>query len=259
MDFNGKVVLVTGASSGIGAAIALKFSSYGAKLAIVGRNEKKLKAVSTKFEENYKEKPFVITADVTKDDDVKRIVSDVVKHFGKIDVLVNNAGKADFQSILSDKAMAVYDDIMATNLRSAVFITHLAAPHLVKTKGNIINISSIASTGVLHPKNFPYCTSKAGLDHFTRAVAFELSQYGVRVNVVNPGPVLTDFMDNMGLPKDEQEKLTTALMSSTTLSRISQPEEIADLVLFLASDMAKSITGVSYVIDNGALLKGSGF
>lgn len=254
MDFTGKAVLVTGASSGIGAAIAIKFAEHGANVTIVGRNKSKLDSVMEKCSQNGRT-AIQIVADVTKDDDARKIVNETIKCFGKLDVLINNAGIATTVSILNENAINVFDRVMATNLRSAVYITNLAAPHLVETKGNIINISSIASIVPLAKEYFAYATSKACLDHFTRCVALELAASGVRVNSINPGPVRTDIVENSGIPSAYKATILENMRKATALDRIADPEEIADLALFLASAKARSITGSTYVSDNGALLK----
>uniref|UniRef100_A0A2A4JIH1 Short-chain dehydrogenase n=1 Tax=Heliothis virescens TaxID=7102 RepID=A0A2A4JIH1_HELVI len=248
MSFKDKVVIVTGSSSGIGAAIAIKFAEEGAKVAIVGRNQEKLNNVAKKCG-----KPLVLVADVTKDEDAKKIVDETVRVFGKLDILVNNAGIGGSVSIQAENAMEIFDKLMNTNLRSVVYITHLATPHLVKTKGNIVNMSSVAALRAFAKETFSYSTSKAALDHFSRAVALELASDGVRVNVVNPGPVRTDAFENMGANKEQQEAIFKSMRDTTALKRISDPHETADLVLFLASDKAKAITGSSYVSDNGVL------
>ena len=250
MSLLNKVALVTGASSGIGAAIAAKFAKEGAKVAIIGRNTVKLNNVAKECSN-----PLVIAADVTKEEDAKRLVNETVKHFGKLDILVNNAGIGGTASILSEDAMASFDKIMATNLRSAVHLTHLTAPHLLKTKGNIINISSVAALTLLGKGSYAYCASKAGLDHFSRSIAQELASKGIRVNTVNPGPVRTDIVKNFGATGELEELIFKQMQQATLLKRVSDPEEIADLVLFLASDKARGITGSSFVSDNGALLK----
>lgn len=255
MSFQNKVVLVTGASSGIGAATAIAFAAQGARVSMVGRNETKLACVA-KICEQKGSKPLVIAADVTKDADAKRIINDTVKHYGNLDVLVNNAGIFTPTSIFSSDALEGFDRIMTTNLRSIVQLTHLAVPHLVKSKGNIVNVSSIVALGILFDQSFAYSTSKAGVDHFTRAVALELSKHGVRVNTVNPGPVKTDITQNAGMPKDQEEVMMAAVAKSTPLQRMGEPEEIADLIMFLASNKARSITGSTFVSDNGSLLKG---
>ncbi|CAH0586842.1 unnamed protein product [Chrysodeixis includens] len=243
MSFNDKVVLVTGGSSGIGAAIAIEFSAAGAKVCITGRDAKKLDNIAKKCKN-----PLAIVADVTIEKNLKKIVEETVKHFGKLDILINNAGMALSASIISENAMEVFDTVMNTNLRSTVYLTHLAAPHIIKTKGNIINISSICGMIVLGPGMFAYNASKAGMDHFTRSVAAELASSGVRVNSINPGPVRSDGMINAG------EATMQFLTQLTALKRISETKEIADLVLFLASEKAKGITGSIFVTDNGTLI-----
>lgn len=250
MEFNDKVVIVTGASSGIGAATAIEFSALGAKVTMVGRNETKLTEVAKKCKD-----PLVIIADVTKDDDVKRIINDTIARYGKLDILVNNAGMAIPGGILSENAMEVFDKVMAANLRSSVYLTHLAAPHIIKTKGNIINISSICALIVLSKGIAAYHTAKAALDHFTRSVAAELAPSGVRVNVVNPGPVKSDFARNCGLNEEQLVVAAENITKRTALGRRSEPIEMADIILFLASDKAKAITGASFLADNGILVK----
>lgn len=249
MSFKNKVVLITGASSGIGAATAVTFAKNGANVVLVGRNEQKLQKVKEECSKTGNV-PLVVTADVCNDDDVNRIISETIEKFGKINVLVNNAGKIGFDGILSDHIMLEFDSIMKTNLRAAVYITHLAAPYLIKTKGNIINISSVAGkrTSKLHPM-VSYASSKAALDHFTRNVAAELASYGVRVNLISPGPVKTDILVNAGIDSSIDD-----IGKVMPLGRISDSQEIADLVLFLASDKAKAITGSDYITDNGAML-----
>lgn len=250
MSFSNKVVLVTGGSSGIGAASAILFAKEGANVAIVGRNEDKLKNIADKCEE-FGKRPLVVLADVSKDEDAKRIIKETVDAFEKIDVLVNSAGMTKFGSILDGKILEVYDEVMSVNLRSIIHLTALAAPYLVKTKGNIVNVSSTG--GVLVPsvpQFIPYCVSKAGLEHFTRGAALELSTAGVRVNAIRPGPVRTDMIENSGFPGTWD-----TFKARTALNRVAEAEEIADLIMFLASDKAKSVTGSVYTSDNGYLLR----
>ncbi|KAI5651575.1 enoyl-(Acyl carrier protein) reductase domain-containing protein [Phthorimaea operculella] len=248
MSFNNKVVLVTGASSGIGAAAAILFAKEGANVSMVGRNQKKLDAVAEKVAAAGKA-PLVINADVSKDDDAKRIITETVTKFGKMDVLVNNAGFVRYGSILDGKILESYDAIMSVNLRAVINLTTLAAPHLVSTKGNIVNISSAASFTTPKDSTFiAYYVSKHALDHFTRGAALELSSKGIRVNSVNPGPVETDFMENANTSVNWDDVKTI-----TPLKRVSSPEEVAELISFLAGEKARGITGSCYLIDNGAL------
>ncbi|XP_026328407.1 uncharacterized protein LOC113236511 [Hyposmocoma kahamanoa] len=255
MSFKSKVVLVTGGSSGIGAAAAIKFAEEGAKVSMVGRNEKKLQNVSDKCKKAGSI-PLVINADVTKDEDVKRIISDTIKHYGRLDILVNNAGTCIPSSILAPNAVQTFDSLMALNLRSAIYLTNLAAPYIVESKGNIINISSVAALRPFEDEvGFAYCTSKAGLDHFTRCVALELAPKGVRVNSINPGPVRTDIAKRYFTDESKEQEMWESAKKMTPLNRISEPEEIGDLILYLASEKARSITGAVYAIDNGYLMK----
>ncbi|CAH2267572.1 jg11861 [Pararge aegeria aegeria] len=249
MDFNNKVVLVTGASSGIGASVAIAFSAAGAKVVMVGRNETKLKTVAAKCKD-----PLVVIADMTKDDDVKRIMDQTIKKFGQLDILINNAGLSSPGPLMeSENTMRSYDLIFSTNVRGLVHMTSVAAPHLVKTKGNIVNISSVAA--IITP-NFKgttnYYVSKAAVNHFGLCAAAELAPYGIRVNTISPGPVKTDFIANAKLDADYE-----FIKTKTALNRITEPEEIADLVLFVASDKAKGITGSNFLSDNGMLVKRS--
>ncbi|KAJ0172869.1 hypothetical protein K1T71_011045 [Dendrolimus kikuchii] len=248
MSYTNKVVLITGGSSGIGAGAAILFAREAAKVAIVGRNETKLSKTAAECEK-FGNKPLVIVADVTKD--AKRIIDETIAAFGKIDVLINNAGISRPGCIADGKLIESYDALMDTNLRSAMNMTMLAAPHLKTTKGNIINISSVG--GHRPPKSqlfTAYGVSKAALNHFTKAAAIELAPSGVRVNAVSPGPVKTDLIENSGSAASWD-----VFKSATLFGRVAEPEEIAELLLFLAGDKAKSITGSNYVSDNGYLLK----
>ncbi|CAG9791690.1 unnamed protein product [Diatraea saccharalis] len=249
MSFADKVVIVTGSSAGIGAAAAVAFCSAGARVALVGRNQSNLAAVAARCAP-HPHRPLVLDADVSDDDDAERIVQTTIQHFGKIDVSVNNAGIAKFGSISDGTIMDTYDEVMNTNLRAAVHLTALAAPHLIATKGNVVNVSAIGGTSAPKPPFHAYCVSKAALNRFTRGAAAELAPFGVRVNAISPGPVRTDIIKNAGFPASWD-----AFAARTALERVSEPEEVADLVLFLASEKAKGITGSNYVTDNGMLLK----
>ncbi|XP_063539065.1 3-oxoacyl-[acyl-carrier-protein] reductase FabG-like [Cydia strobilella] len=258
MSFSGKVVLVTGASSGIGAATAILFSKEGASVAIVGRNETKLGNVAQKCKQ-LGAQPLVIRADVSNEKEASTIIEKTVDHFGKLDVLVNNAGIIRKASVADSNSLKIYDEVMNTNMRSIVQLTSLAAPFLVATKGNIVNVSSVASTKLLEGLT-AYCVSKAGLDHFTRCAALDLAASGVRVNSVNPGPVRTDLAENgdlmnLMMPGAGDAAWWEYMKTMTALNRVGEPEEIADVIAFLASDKARSITGSTYVSDNGHTLK----
>ncbi|CAH0595532.1 unnamed protein product [Chrysodeixis includens] len=250
MNFKNKVVLITGGSSGIGAATAELFAKEGADIAIVARNEVKLKNTAEKCEK-LGAKVLIIKADVAIDSDLKTIVKKTIDEFDKIDVLVNNAGILTKGTIEDENLIETFDRTINTNLRSPIYLTNLAVPYLIKTKGNVINISSVLGSSTLgNPQRLSYCVSKAGLDHFTRAAALQLTSSGVRVNTVSPGVTRTDVLSNAGIQISWEDAA-----KFYKIDRVSEPEEIGALILFLASDKARSITGANYCIDNGALLK----
>ncbi|XP_026740273.1 uncharacterized protein LOC113502785 [Trichoplusia ni] len=250
MSFKNKMVLITGGSSGIGAATAELFAKEGADVAIVGRNEEKLKNTAEKCVK-LGAKVLIIKADVAVDSDLKTIIPKTIDRFNKLDVLVNNAGILTAATIEDENLMGTFDKTINTNLRSTVYLTNLAVPYLIKTKGNIINISSILGVSTLgKPERLSYCVSKAGMDHFTRSAALQLTSSGVRVNTVSPGSTRTDIATNAGVQSSWED---TA--KRFNIERVSEPEEIGDLIVFLASDKARSITGSNFYIDNGTLLK----
>lgn len=200
MSFKDKVILVTGASSGIGAEIARHFATLGGKVAIVGRNEKRLNEVAQEIGASA---ALAIVADVVTD--TERIINETIKHFGQLDVLVNNAG------VLGQGNLATYTDeefnrIFDTNVRGVIKLTQLAVPHLEKTKGNIVNMSSVA--GLRPMKNvLSYCISKAALDQFTQCTALDLADKHIRVNSVNPAFVRTPILQTVGVPEEAVDGL----------------------------------------------------
>lgn len=253
-DLNDKVFLITGASSGIGAGISIYLSKHTtAKLALVGRKEKNLKRISLYCEKSRGLTPLAIIADITEDSEAERVVNEAVEHFGKIDVLVNNAGVIGMGGIKNSE-MEIYDKVMNTNMRSVYLLTKLTTPHLIQTKGAIINISCIAGS---KPSTMAlaYNVSKAALDHFTKCVALELAPDGVRVNSVSPGFVNSNLLKDIGLSTDQLEIFVKNVVGNMPLKKAVENGEIAALIAFLASDNAKSITGSNYVIDGGSTLR----
>ncbi|KAF8774196.1 Tropinone reductase 2 like protein [Argiope bruennichi] len=250
--FTGKVALITGASSGIGAGTAVLFASLECKLSVVGRNSQNLdKVIDDCKKAGAKEGDILkLIADVSKEDDLKRIVDSTVNHFGKLDILVNNAGILQNGTVESG-SLQVFDDVMGINVRSVYLLSHLAIPHLKKTKGNIVNVSSIAGL-----KSFPgiaaYCMSKAAVDQLTRCAALELASDGVRVNAVNPGVIVTEIHKRGGMSKEDYAKFLEHCKETHALGRPGTVDEVAQSIAFLASDNTASfITGVTLPIDGG--------
>ncbi|XP_011252032.1 uncharacterized protein LOC105248759 isoform X2 [Camponotus floridanus] len=246
MSFAGKVVLITGASSGIGAATAVHLAQLGASLSISGRNKDNLNKVA---EQCGKSKPFIVTGELTNETDVKNIIDLTIKHYGKLDVLINNAGILESGSIEST-SLEQYDNVFNINVRSVYQLTALAVPHLIKTKGNIVNVSSV--TGLRSfPNCLAYCMSKAALDQFTRCIALELGPKQVRVNAVNPGVVITNLHRSSGMDEEQLKTFFEHAKETHILGRPGDVTEVAKSIAFLASDDATFITGATLPVDGG--------
>jgi NAD(P)-dependent dehydrogenase (short-subunit alcohol dehydrogenase family) len=247
-SFEGKSVIVTGATSGIGHAVARAFRSNGARVAAIGRNQV---ALDDRYATDGNE-VLRISADVTDSEVMRHVIEDVIRTFGRLDVLVNAAGHISSGTI-ENTELGAWDALMNVNLRAPFRLMQLCTPHLIETKGNIVNISSV--TGL---RSFPgvlaYCVSKAGLDQLTRCAALELAAKGVRVNAVNPGVVVTEIHKRGGMNEEDYAKFLEHSRTTHPLGRVGSPSEIADLVLFLASEKASWITGATYSIDGGRAL-----
>lgn len=247
MSFTGKVILITGASSGIGAATAKHFAGLGATLALTGRNMENLKQVASDC--STKSIPLLLTGDITNEKDNQSIVNKTIEHFGKLDILVNNAGILESGSI-ENTSLEQYDRVMNTNVRSLYQLTMLAIPHIIKTKGNIVNVSSVNGIRAF-PGVLSYCISKAAVDQFTRCVALELAPKEVRVNCVNPGVTVTELHKRSGMNAEQYEAFLKRTQDTHALGRPGKPEEVARAIAFLASSDASFITGASIPVDGG--------
>jgi NAD(P)-dependent dehydrogenase (short-subunit alcohol dehydrogenase family) len=244
----GKVVIVTGASSGIGRATALLFAKNGSNVIAVGRNEKELGVLRDQAQ-GKKGSIKVHLADIRENTQVERLVNDTVQNFGQIDVLVNSAGIIMNGSI-ENTTLDDWDKMMDINLRSVFFMMQKCIPHLEKTKGNIVNVSSVSGTRSF-PNVLAYCVSKAGVDQLTRCSALELAPKGIRVNAVNPGVVVTNLHKRGGMADEEYQKFLKNSKTTHPLGRAGEAKEVADLIYFLASEKASWITGATYEIDGG--------
>uniref|UniRef100_A0A914VTE0 Uncharacterized protein n=1 Tax=Plectus sambesii TaxID=2011161 RepID=A0A914VTE0_9BILA len=257
--FDEKVVIITGASSGIGQATAVLFAKRGASIAITGRSEKNLQATRDLAIKagGTDDKILLIVADVTKEEDTKRIIDETVKKFGQLDVLVNNAGGGTLEGFNDshfNQPLKVYDYVNNLNMRSVIALCQEAIPHLKKTKGNIVNVSSIGSSRPM-PGYTYYQVAKASLDHLNRCLAVALGPEGVRVNNVNPGIIRTNFNQAMGVPDETVKKLEDAWVKpNVPLRRPGEPIEIATTIAFLASDEASYITGQMIIADGGTCI-----
>ena len=250
-SFADKVVLVTGSTSGIGHAVALRFAQASARIVALGRDQYALSTVKSELEQLGTE-ALTITVDITSEDGVRVALDEAIEKFGRLDVLVNAAGHISNGSI-ENTSLAAWDAMMNVNLRAVFQLMQFATPHLISTRGNVVNISSV--TGL---RSFPgvlaYCVSKAGLDQLTRCAALELAPKGVRVNAVNPGVVITEIHKRGGMSVEDYQRFLHHSKTTHPLGRVGVPKEIAELVFYLASENAAWITGATYQIDGGRAL-----
>lgn len=243
--FAGKVVVVTGASSGIGRASALAFAREGASVVLVSRDQAALAAVAAEAAGP----TAVVAADVTADDTPARVVGEAVARFGGIDVLVNAAGIIGTAST-DQTPDELFDRMMAINVRAPFRMMREAFPQLRDRRGSIVNVSSVnglrAFAGVA-----VYCSSKAALDHLTRCAALDWAPHGVRVNSVNPGVTVTNLHRRGGMDETRYAAFLERAKETHPLGRPGQADEIADAVLFVASDKAAWMTGDTIAVDGG--------
>ena len=242
MEFDGKVAIVTGATSGIGMTTARKFAEQGGKVAAAGRKKEVLSKIAGPNIKTY-------AVDLLNERDTAAFVQKVREDFGGIDVLVNAAGIIA-NGTIENTSLADYDLMMNINVRSLFQLTQLALPAIIERKGNIVNVSSVTGLRAF-PNVLAYCVSKAAVDQLTRCAALELAPKGVRINAVNPGVVRTNLHRNSGMNEDSYAAFVERSKTTHPIGRIGEPEEIADLILFLASSKAGWITGVTYSIDGG--------
>ena len=248
ITFDNEVILITGATSGIGEATAKVFSEANAQVMLTGRNEKKLTALKGSLQTANSTIQF-LTGDIMDEKFREKLINETIHEFGQLDILVNGAGIIAMGSA-ETTTLDQYDQMMDVNLRSIFHLTQLALPHLEKTHGNIINISSVAGL-----RSFPgllsYCISKAGLDQFTRCAALDLAEKKIRVNAINPGVVVTNLHKRSGMSEEKYQQFLEHSKTTHPIGRVGNSEEVAKLIAYLASDAAGWITGVTYSIDGG--------
>lgn len=251
MSFTGKVALITGGTTGIGLATAKKFVQEGVKVAISSRSEEKGQAALNELRELGGEAIF-IQADVSKADDVERLVRAVIDTYGRLDYAFNNAAapirESGMGSII-DYTEEQWDRTLDVNLKGIWLAMKYEIPHIMQNGGAIVNTSSTAGGKGMIGLG-PYVASKHGLNGLTKTAALEFAQAGVRVNAIMPGPIATPMMEEAAsiVPGADEQ-----FVSMTPVKRIGQPEEVAEAVVWLCSDAASYVTGTAFPVDGGML------
>lgn len=241
-QLNGKIAVVTGGNSGIGYSTAKKLKQEGATVIITGRSAEKVNSAATELDVKG------ITADVLDLKAMDEVVAQIKQEYGNIDILFVNAG-IFAPAPVGQISEEMFDTQMGINFKGALFTVEKFLP-ILNDGGSIINLSSVnAYTGM--PNTAVYAASKAAMNSYTRTAATELASRKIRVNSGNPGPVATAIFGKTGMPEEQLNGFAQAMQNRVPLKRFGQPEDIAELVAFLASDKASFITGAEYNIDGG--------
>jgi len=247
-DFNNKVVLITGASYGLGEYFAYGFAEAGADLVLTARSEEALEAVGAKCRDMGR-KVTVVTGDVSVEADVKRVIAQGLSDHKKIDVLINNAGIADTKGVVAEQFSAEsFNQILSVDLAGAFYFARDCGKHMLERKsGSIVNICSILANGANENSMIGYTAAKGGLRNLTLQLGVEWADRGVRVNSVSPGFIVTE----MTRPMLAAMGMDRWIASRTPMRRVGEVEEVTHSVMFLASDLASYITGVDLQVDGG--------
>lgn len=245
MDFKDQVVLITGSSRGLGAKTAIAFAKHGAKVIInYCQSQKAALQVQKHIEETYHQKVLVYKADVSLKEEVQRMVEDIISKCGKIDVLVNNAGIA-IDTMFEDKTVENFQKILNINLIGTFLTSKIVGEYMLKQKkGKIINISSTNAIDTFYPMSLDYDASKAGVISLTHNFAKQYAPY-IQVNAIAAGWMKTDMCKDLDLSFEKEE------IEKIFLKRFAEPEEVANVILFLASSYASYINGTVLRVDGG--------
>jgi len=243
-NFDNSVVLITGGGTGIGKATASAFIEHGAKVVITGRRQ----SVIDQTVQELGPQAYGITGDISQHGEPARVIEEVISKFGRLDVLVNNAGTGSMGP-LSETSDDVIENIYRTNVFAPLALIREATSYLAKGRGVVINISSVTSSGIM-PGVVAYASSKAALDHTTKLLAAELGPIGIRVNAVAPGLTDTDISADV----KSNEEMLGMVISQTPLGRLGEPKDIANAVLLLSDTHAGWITGQCVQAGGGYLL-----
>ena len=248
-SLQGKVAIVTGASRGIGKVMSLALAEAGAEVVVAARTLTKLQDLSEKIR-SLGRRCVVCRADITEAEDIGRMVKNTIDEFGKVDILLNNAGM-NIRKRALDLTVPEWDRILNTNLNAYFFCAQAAAREMTKRNGgNIVNIASIRSV-VAPPMAAAYTASKGGVSQLTKALAVEWAEYNIRVNAIAPGYTETELTAHF---KEKEKDLYEKIQARTALKRWGLPEDFAGTLIYLASDASEYMTGQTLYVDGGYLL-----
>lgn len=240
-----RVALITGAGRGLGRAIAFKYAREGAQVAVIDINPEWAEATVNDLKAGGHD-AIKIVADVADEAQVQAMVDQVTSHYGRVDILVNNAAITGKLVPITEMTAENWDAVIHVNVRSTFLCTRAVLPQMIaRQRGAIVTIASTAGKEG-NPLQAAYCTSKGAQISFVKALAKEVVQHGIRINAVTPGPIGTDFF-YANTPADQQK----ALLAKVPMGRPGQPEEIAEVAWFLASDLASFVTGQCYDCSGG--------
>lgn len=240
--FQDKVVVITGAGSGIGAGTAQRFAREGANVVLVGRTQEKLEKTAATLSQG---KHLVAPCDVSVPEEVEALAQRVMEKYGRVDVLVNNAGTV-VQGLIHEVKLEDWQKLMDIDLNGVFYCLRFFMPAILKSKGNVVNVSSVSGLGGDWGMS-PYNAAKGAITNFTRSLAMDYAADGVRVNAVCPGFTFTDLTEDM----KQDEALLKKFYERIPMGRAGEPEDLADAIAFLASNDARYITGVNLPVDGG--------
>jgi len=248
--FDGRVALVTGASRGIGRATVLALAKEGCNVVVGYEQNREMAQEVVKAAKESEVRAIAVAGDVSIRDDVEAMFKTTMQEFGKIDILVNNAG-IDYGTRLLETTDEVWDRTLGVNLKGVFLCTQVAARYMIQRRyGKIVNIASNSGFGIAVWGEAAYAASKAGVIQLTKTTAFELGEYGINLNCVAPGSVNTEMLKG-NMTDQEYAQFLDARKKITSLGFIAEPEEIASVVLFFASDESRFVTGKTLLVDGG--------